>query len=270
MGIPAFLTTSFTLFGNTATLGGTTVNNGPATTGGASLDLPFLCLSSPAGVCGGVVENALTTPVGNDAVDGEFGRGDSHILDTIFNNVSCPIKSGEFGGLAEARSTGNFVSLGGDDPNNILNWSFIVPADGNAADTVASFSYLGELIYKLTRDNGGDLASASSVFRIVINKISGGFLEIGQIEDAVLNLDLSLPAGIPQIFDIDESIGGPLLFTPTITIPDTLEGNLFSIDIIFGNNAQADSVVVAEPVVLGALGLGLLGIGFAARRRKVV
>jgi hypothetical protein len=268
-GIPPFIATSFTLVGNKSQLGGSVISNGPVgPVAAASLDLPLLCQSVPGGVCAGVLENDLTTPIGNDPGDGQYGRGDSHMLDTIVNEAAgdgLP-KTGEFGGIGEARSTGALVTLGADGPDNRMNWNFSPPADDNSDDTVVTFDYDGELIFKLIRDNDGDFAAATSVFRIRVLDLTTGGTVIGDINDAALNLNVTLASGIPEAFDVDASTGGPVHFSPTVTIPDAREGHLFSLDFIFSNTATADAVV--EPMTVGMLGLGLLGIGIAARRRK--
>jgi len=263
-GIPPFngAANTFTLQKNEVDLGAAHDETGPNTETGAAAstnDIGAVCLGDGCPIA----ENALTTLIGDNA-NTHFARADSHMLDTIINfEPTDTAKTGEFGSSTESRSKGQVASASTSGPDHRMTWTFTMP-DAMDEAAVAVFSYDGELIFEFVREAFGDFVALTSNLTIEIRRSNGTLVgnNAGQ-DDDVLNASIAIVNDVPGS---GSASTGNTAFAPTITIPTTEAGNTLRLNIVFSTTVAADAV--PEPVTLGLLGAGLLGLGLAARRRK--
>jgi hypothetical protein len=257
--------------GLSLTRNGSTVASTPSSStaaGGGSIDTTPLCVGDCAGInvntnnynvipAGGSMP---VNPIPGPSTRGSFLLADMFMTDTVISGAT---PDGEFGAQAGAQLTGDNNGIAQSGTAHLMQWSFSLAN----ADSV-NFSWDQTTVLAASISNLNEKAAATLNFNITILDADGA-----PIND--------------QSFDSSDTLSQSSVSFNGLTAPRTnnggsgisiiedghfLESDLaagdYVLQITFDSTASVTSVSIPEPGALALFGMGLLGMGMVARRRR--
>jgi len=255
-----FSTFQFTSQGLSTTLNGNNVSSGQLTCGPASCNLdqaqivqggaPF----AADNLYFGANRPTLLSTISNYAV------ADSHMTETVILSGTGGVfgtQSGSqvFGGKTGAASTGTL---------NSMTWNFNVSAGelaaAQAGGGVLDLTWTSDVLHNTYAEvtNAGEPARATLTYTIALIKQGGG----GSAPIEIFDINRSIQFGPDSAGVADEEFldeAGSFVIT---------EAGNYIFNITFDSSAQSTSINLPEPGTLGLIGLGLIGLGAAYRRKR--
>lgn len=240
--------------------------------------------ASPANLCDGSAAVALDFMTWNTA---DIGLGD------VRWNMSIDTQTGAFSEtfmMALSTTTRNGVDTGyGEDPANsyvsmemnLFGQMDTFDTDFGTTELVGSYNALSSMTMRFHSDGIIDAGLADGAIIAEFNLTNGGDVQDGNISgitELVFRADFDTTAGTPSGILLNGSTDfndllNPILKVTTNTFNDgfVLSSDPTGLTVVrVGDASEAtSSFQVPEPSAIALLGLGLIGIGAAVRRKRI-
>jgi hypothetical protein len=208
---------------------------------------------------------------------GNFAVADSHQTNTTILSGS----GGVFGSQSGAQVSGGSAGAASTGTLNSLSWTFNVSAaEIAAADATPgvvrlawSFDTLRNIRVETTQ--AGETARATMGFTINLQK-DGVTLKTRRFDDQFdANDELIEAATLQQVLNLQSGPGSAgssseisQSFSSAFNITSAMGAGDYTFNILYDTSTQVSSVALPEPGTVGLIGLGLIGLGAAYRRKR--
>lgn len=270
VGGPTFVTDDINILSDSRTGNSTASLNGVDATGvgpssdtvfTGNLDIGHRCIGScDAALYGGSLENDTTTKVGT------FGNGDYALGDMFVSGDVIGASGAQ--GLTRADVAIDNASQSGNGNATLLNTaqaettvSFQAGGDIEVALFLQYDLFLRAAIDALSPDVTGS-AGAGVTFSVTVTSSDTDFGTGGVLVFLPIELNTGVSAFDAGDLD-DKSVAGVAISA----VEELKAGEIYNVNITQSSNANASLIPV--PATLALFGLGLIGVGAAARRKRM-
>lgn len=226
-------------------------NDAPGVSNSSPTDAQMSCV----GNCGGIGQNDYSQVSAGAGSDWQFARGDAQLGGNLLQPGGA---SGSTVGEMNLNQRFTAGTGGSEAGTNAAVWSMDFETDAAISDVTLEFDAIGELLALSDNEFGSGQASYNWVMTIR-NADTNSFVD--EFAPGELNQNVAvLNEGGIDSYSVNQSF----LFTVGGLQQDT------RYRVIIDHKSDVNAQLVSAPATLAVLGLGLLGLGAVARRRRQV